>query len=304
MLIFTLLSTAVPRAAKSAASDRAQPAQCQSSYRLERKNATLQRLLVKRMRDKGWGRYMDKGLLAASLVDLSQKRRTYYAGINDDKMMYAASLPKIAILLAVIEAVRKGKLKWTHTFDRRLQNMIRASNNADASWAAELVGLKNIEELMRDPSYCFYDEKNGGLWVGRSYRRGGESNRDPLFGISHGASTRQAARFYTMLDAGKLVTPHWSFRMYGLMSPPAHHHKFVGGLGRVPGVVFLARKSGTWRNFHADSALIQHNGRTYVAVGISELKKGESIMRELIVIMDDLIMDGRHRRGGRKRVRR
>src|SRR6185436_16307468 len=114
------------------------------------------------------------------------------------------------------------------------------------------------EEVLRDPKYCLYDDTNGGLWVGLSYGPTAKAHPDPHFSITHGATARQAARFYALLEAGKLVSPHWSFRMLGLMSPPAHFHKFVGGLQGREGVIFLARKSGTWRNFHADSALIQH----------------------------------------------
>ena len=88
--------------------------------------------------------------------------------------------------------------------------------------------------------------------------------------------------------------------MQGLMSPPAHHHKFVGALGKRAGVVFLARKSGTWSVFHADSALIQHFDRRFVLVGLAETRAGESIMRELAVLADDIIAEGAHRRG-RKR---
>jgi beta-lactamase class A len=158
-----------------------------------------------------------------------------------------------------------------------------------------------IERVLRSDKYCFYDEVHGGLWVGRAYRRGGASNRDPLFNISHGATARQAARFYAMLDAGRLVTKHWSFRMLGLMSPPKHFHKFVGGLSGESGVVFLARKSGTWRTSHADSALIQHHGNRYVAIGMADLKNGEAVMRDLIRVVDSVVVDGKYRRRTKKK---
>ncbi|MEO1171485.1 MAG: serine hydrolase, partial [Myxococcota bacterium] len=244
---------------------------CTAAVPLDNKNPVLQRELESAMRKRGWGKLLDSQALAVSLVDLTRRNRRYYAGINDDKMMYAASLPKIAILLTVIDAVEQGRIKWRHEFDTRLQNMIVASSNVDASWGVDLVGLLAIENVMRDPGYCFYSEPDGGLWVGRPYRSGGATNRDPLYNISHGATSRQAARFYALLDSGKLVSEHWSFRMLGLMSPPKHFHKFVGGLSKEPGVVFLARKSGTWRTFHADSALIQAHGHRYILVGLSNI---------------------------------
>lgn len=297
LLQFAAAAKKRPAAAKNATKLKVG---CKAPYRLTKKHRVLQRNLQKALRGAGLSRSLDRKRLGVSVVDLSSKKRVYYAGINDDAMMYAASLPKIAILLTVVEAVEQGRLKWTHDFDRRLSAMIRSSNNVDASWATDLVGLLAIEKVMRDPRYCFYDEKIGGLWVGRAFRKGGATHRDPLLNISHGASARQAARFYTMLYFSRLVTAHWSFRMLGLMAPPDHHHKFVAGLTRRGGVIFLARKSGSWRNFHADSALIKHKDKVYVLAAVSELSKGEVAMRSLAGIVDDLIMAGDHRKRGRQ----
>ncbi|MBI5511762.1 MAG: hypothetical protein HY903_23650 [Deltaproteobacteria bacterium] len=269
---------------------------CTAPFKLEKKNKTLQANLERRVEAAGWTKHINKKLLAMSVVDLTRHGKRYYAGINDNEMMYSASMPKIAILLTVVDAVESGTLEWTHDFDTRLQEMIVSSSNEDASWGADLVGLMAIEKTMRDPRYCLYDDQYGGLWVGRAYRSGGATNRDPKRDLSHGATARQAARFYTMLDSGLLVSKHWSFRMLGLMSPPKHFHKFVGALSDRQGVVFMARKSGTWRTYHADSALIQHFGSRYVLVGIAELKDGEQVMRELAKMVDDLIMQGAHRK--------
>ncbi len=298
-LFFLTLNVAMPAARAQESGDP-----CNGPVPLESKNPTLQRELENRMRARGWGRLMDTEALAVSLVDLTRRNRRYYAGVNDDKMLYAASLPKIAILLTVIEEVNEGNIEWTFEFDQRLQNMIVASSNVDASWGVDIVGLLAIERTMRKSPYCFYEEPVGGLWVGRPYRKGGGSNRDPLFNISHGATARQTARFYSMLDAGLLVSKHWSFRMLGLMSPPKHFHKFAGGLSKEPGVVFLARKSGTWRTFHADSALIQAHGHRYVLVGLSDTKNGEGIMRELAQMAHEIVTEGKHRKKKRPRRRR
>ena len=44
--------------------------------------------------------------VAVSLVDLTDESNPRYAGVNDEVMMYAASLPKIAILLTGFEEIR------------------------------------------------------------------------------------------------------------------------------------------------------------------------------------------------------
>jgi beta-lactamase class A len=66
-------------------------------------------------------------------------------------------------------------------------------------------------------------------------------------------------------------------------------------------VVFLARKSGTWRTFHADSVLVQHNDLRYVLVGLAEIKDGEQIMRKLAQRVDDIIQQGAHRVAPKKK---
>ena len=266
-------------------------------YKLARKHPVLQRRLLQRLRAAGFGRALARQQLAVSVVDLTDNNRVYYGGANDDNMMYAASLPKIAILLSVIEAVDQGKLEWTHEFDRRLSAMIRRSTNTDASWGASMAGLKGIEAVMRDPRYCFYDNKHGGLWVGRGFGGMSETNRDPLKNLSHATTARQTARFYTLLHFGRLVSPHWSFRMQGIMSPPQLNHKFVKALGKRSGVAFLGRKSGSWRTFHSDSALIQHGRHRYAITALADHPRGNQWMEQVAKIVDDLIVkDGRHRR--------
>ena len=152
-----------------------------------------------------------------------------------------------------------------------------------------------MAKILRDPRYCLYEDGVGGLWVGRAFEKGGESYRDPLKSISHGATARQTARFYALLDDEQLVTPTWSRRMLSWMSPPEYHHKFVRGLAQRPRVNFVARKSGTWEDFHADSALIQHGHRRYVLVALAHHPDGEEMLREIAPLADDLIENGDHR---------
>jgi hypothetical protein len=84
-------------------------------------------------------------------------------------MLYAASLPKIAILLTLFESLEHGTLDWNDAFRWKLQKMINISDNAQATWAAEQVGLPAIATVMRDPRYCFYEDGVGGLWAGRGF---------------------------------------------------------------------------------------------------------------------------------------
>ncbi|MEE8409959.1 MAG: serine hydrolase [Myxococcota bacterium] len=269
---------------------------CDAPYPLQRPDPALQARLEARLSRIGLGRDLASRRLAVSVVDLSGPNAPYYAGVNDDVMLYAASLPKIAILLAVVQLANEGRVEWTPAFAFRLRKMITISNNAFASWGADVAGLDGIAEVMRRAEYCFYEPPRGGLWMGRAYRKGAKAKRDPVHNISHGATSRQTARWYLMLDQGLLVSHYWSERMRDLMGPPDYFHKFVAGIGNQPGVRFIARKSGTWRLFHSDSALIQHHARRYVVVGLAEMPDGEQALRNVARIVDDLIMEGDHRR--------
>ena len=102
-------------------------------------------------------------------------------------------------------------------------------------------------------------------------------------------------------ETGQLVSPELSKLMKSILADPAHEHKFVKGLKEVQPESEIFRKSGTWRHFHSDSALIQHQGRVYAVTAIAETKNGESMLRDIIRVVDDIIMEGNHRRGRRSR---
>lgn len=296
--IATLLGLAL--ATQAAGPDGARPfgeaaVGCEASYPLRLKNLRLLDGLRQRLRAEGYGPWLRGRRLAVSIVDLSPPDRVHYAGINDDEMFYAASLPKIVAALAVAQAAKENKVKWTPEVSRRLSTMINASNNADASWAFELVGANYLEDIVRRPGYCFYGDEHGGLWLGRPYKKGGETNRDPLHSFSHGATSRQVARFYTLLHKGLLVGPVGNKRLLSVMGPPTMHHKFVGALEDRWDVRFIARKSGSWRTFHSDSALIEHGDSRFVVVALSDHRSGAAAVEAVARIADDLIRDGAHR---------
>lgn len=228
--------------------------------------------------------------LAISLVDVTDPFRPRYAGVNDTCMMYAASLPKIAILLAGFEKIRAGELSYTPQLREMFIRIARVSSNVDASRAVQLIGFEWIANTLTSSRYRFYDpSKNGGLWVGKAYGGPGDYwKRDPLHNLSHGATTLQTARFFTMLAQGRLVNPVFSRELLEILGNPGINHKFVKGLSGKPGVR-IYRKSGTWKDWHADAALIEHNGRRYVAAALMEHPNGGETLERLIVGLDEII---------------
>lgn len=57
------------------------------------------------------------------------------------------------------------------------------------------------------------------------------------------------------------------------LSKPGITHKFVLGLKSLPGVE-VYRKSGTWHEYHADSALVEASEHKYIIVGLARHKNG------------------------------
>lgn len=249
-------------------------------------NKSLQSNLEKELKSNPqWKKLILAKKMAVGVVDLSNPNNTRFARINGNHMMYAASLPKIAILLAAMDAIEKGQLKETKEVRDDMRLMISKSNNQASTRMIDRVGYKKIEDVMTDPKYAFYDEhKGGGLWVGKRYGSGGDTNREPLKNLSHAATVTQVCRYYYLLANGKLVNEKRSKQMLAIMENPDLHHKFVNTLDQIAPDARLFRKSGSWRTFHSDSILVWGDDpdRRYILVALIDDANGEQIIRDLV----------------------
>ncbi len=77
--------------------------------------------------------------------------------------------------------------------------------------------------------------------------------------------------------------------MLGYLGDPELHHKFVNTIDKVAPAADVYRKSGSWRNYHSDSALIWGPSRRYIIVALAEDVEGEKLMRELILQVDRML---------------
>ena len=210
------------------------------------------------------------GRLAVALADISDIDDPRLAEVNGDRMVYAASLPKIAILLGAFVEVERGRMTLDGSTRRSLTQMVRVSSNVEATRMLNRVGKRNLIDILRSERFRLYDPAtNGGLWVGKEYGRASAYRRDPLHNISHGATALQTARFYYLLESGHLLGEHLSREMKTMLGNPGIRHKFVKGLAGYPGVS-VYRKSGSWRRWHADSALVEDGERKYILVALAE----------------------------------
>jgi len=202
-----------------------------------------------------------KRQLSVALIDLSNPGSPRVASVNGDVMMYAASLPKIAVLLAAFEKIAQGKLALDEATEFRLNRMIKASSNRYATEMMHTVGKEYIARVLLSPRYRLYDpEHNGGLWVGKDYAKAGLWRRDPLHNLSHGATAMQVARFYYLLVTDNLVTPEHSRKMREILS-----------------------------TYHSDSVLVERDGHRYIAVALINNAKGSQWLGRIITEFDALL---------------
>lgn len=246
------------------------------------------------LKNKHWKRLVKQNLMSVAIVDLSDSTNFRYAGVNDNFMMYAASLPKIAILLAVMDAIDKGELEYTKELKNDLRLMISKSNNRASTRNIDRVGYKKIEQVLRAPKHKLYDEQvGGGLWVGKRYAASGKRYPDPMKGLSHAATTRQVCSFYYQLALGNLISTKRSKEMLQIMRKPELHHKFVNTLDRIAPKADIYRKSGSWRNYHSDSALVWGPNRKYIIVALIHDNFGEQTIRDLVVPLEKVLKNSR-----------
>jgi beta-lactamase class A len=252
----------------------------------------LQAALIKKLNEnKTWARLIKSKKMAVGIVDISDPNDVKFARVNGNEMMYAASLPKLAVLLASMDAIEKGELEETDEVKKDMTAMIRFSDNRASTRMIDRVGFDKIEEVLTDPRYEFYDEDfGGGLWVGKRYASGGDRHPDPMRGLSHAATVSQVCRYYYLLAFGKLVSFERSKQMFEILSNPKIQHKFVKVMKEIAPLAKLFRKSGTWKNWHSDSMIVWGpNWRRYILVALIEDSRGEKILRNLVPAVEEVL---------------
>jgi beta-lactamase class A len=251
----------------------------------------LQAAVETRIGNLGLRRATERQDLCLTLVDLSNPSEPRVAAINGDHMMYAASLPKIAILLGAFVEIERGSLRPDSATIGSLTRMIRNSSNEDATLMLNRVGKHRVNEILRSDRFRLYDPLvNGGLWVGKEYATGSAFARDPLHNISHGATALQAARFYYMLETKQLVNPRLTRTMKEMFANPGIEHKFVKGLADQSNIR-IYRKSGTWRDWHADSAIVEApGGRRYILTALAKDTEGGDWLEHIASSLHELVV--------------
>ncbi len=266
----------------------------------DRFDEDFQQALAIALRQEFRGQYkraVEDKKVALVVVDITDVQNPKVAGVNQDIMLYAASLPKIAILLGAFVQIERGEMPFDDETRAQMTRMIRNSSNKDATAVLNRVGFENLAQILQSEKYRLYDlQRNGGLWVGRDYSGGPRWKGDPLHNISHGATAMQAARFYYLAETGRLVADQYLADFVEIMSKPGIGHKFVKGVKQSNPDAEILRKSGTWRGFHADSGIIINKARgyKYIIVALVEHPAGNDGLARFAMVVDQT-MDRLHK---------
>ena len=258
----------------------------------DRHDDRLQQQLDGIMGRLGYHKAIEDRRLAVVLVDISDLMMPRVAGVNGSHMIYAASIPKLAILLGAFIEIRDGNLELDAETRKSLTEMIRYSSNREATRMLNTIGKQRLIDILQSDEFDLYDEEQGGgLWVGKEYGKSPAYRRDPLHNLSHGATAMQVARFYYLLETGQIVDAELQQEMKTMLGEPGIKHKFVKGLDDNEDVD-IYRKSGSWKKWHGDSAIIQSGDIRYIVVGLVEDPNGGAWLSRMIKPIHDLMISG------------
>ncbi|MDP1823113.1 MAG: hypothetical protein Q8L48_07725 [Archangium sp.] len=196
--------------------------------------------------------------LSLVLVDLTRPDQLAAATVRPDWETFPASLGKIAILLGVVEKARTtNHPEALVTLRPSMDRMIKASSNEDASALFAWAGHAAIVDAVA--RHQLYDEKTGGLW----WTPSAPWPKSPKEQLRISATARQVARFFLMMEQGKLVSPDDSRTIKGVLRN-AGLALFSQGIQKRFGDTQYYGKPGILGKEIAEGMLIESPGARYI----------------------------------------
>ena len=101
----------------------------------------------------------------------------------------------------------------------------------------------------------------------------------------------QAARFYYLALTGQLIAAEHQDSFWEILSRSSIDSKFVKGLNKYNPGAKIYRKSGTWRNFHADSAVVVTDRYRYIIAALTEDPRGAQTLVRLIGAVEETMQE-------------
>ena len=144
----------------------------------------------------------DAGRFSLVLVDVTDPRHLQAAMVDPDREAFTASMSKIAVLLGVVDKLRHEPGSLTSSSLRpQLDDMIKRSSNEAALALYRTVGHDAVAGAVL--RHGLNDAEHGGLW----WSTGGSAHASPKTGIAIAGTARQAARYFLLMEQGRLVSP-------------------------------------------------------------------------------------------------
>lgn len=209
--------------------------------------------------------------------------------IKPDAPVRTASTIKLAILVAVFQAVHDGKAKWDEelllTEDDKVSGsgvlrefspgryklcdlanlMIVVSDNTATNLILDRFSADSVNAVMDKYGFARTRSNRKILGDGKNLKPNpsgwsafGKQEENKKFGI--GVSTpREMARLIEMLDKGELVSAEASKEMLAIL----HRQQYKDGIGRRLNGFRVASKSGSLDALRSDVALVTHGAEKY-----------------------------------------
>lgn len=220
--------------------------------------------------------------LSLVLVDLTNPRALAAAAVRPDWETFPASLGKIAILLGVVNKAKPDELK---TLRPSMDRMIKASSNEDASALFAWAGHDSIVAAVK--KHQLYDEHAGGLW----WTPSAPWPKSPKGQLRIAATARQVARYFLLMEQGKLVSPDDS-RTIKAVFHNAGLALFSKGIQKRFGDTEYYGKPGILGKEIAEGMLIESPGARYiVAIVMKGLDKDDPAFQEFGQALHELMLE-------------
>jgi beta-lactamase class A len=202
--------------------------------------------------------------LSMVLVDITDPERLQVAMIRPDWEIFTASLSKIAILLGVEQKIHdSGDPAQLAEVQPNLDRMIKASSNEDANFLYRWTGFEPIHEALM--AHQLYHPEHGGLW----WTPKAEGKPSPKEGHAIAGTARQVARYFLLMEQGRLIDPERSAHIKSVLENAALA-VFFRGIRRAEPEARYFGKPGIVGGWVSEGALIEGEHTRYILAGLTE----------------------------------
>jgi beta-lactamase class A len=198
-----------------------------------------------------------EGRFTLALVDLSDPHHLATALVDPDREMFTASMSKIALLLGAVDRARRDpSFARVPSLRPLLDPMIKASSNEAATAVYQQVGHDAVVAALT--AHRLYEPATGGLWWSM-----GRDRRSPLTHTNIAGTARQAARFFLLMEQGRLVSPDDSRTIKDVLGNAALALFSKGIQRQFPDVRYYGKPGIYGRNV-SEAMLIESRACRYV----------------------------------------